>query len=275
MPVYNEARFLPGALDALLAQDFSDFELIISDNGSADATPEICRDYASRDPRIRYHRNEVNLGAVANFRRAFELSCGEYFMWANGHALWAPDFISSCLEVLKQDPSLALCYTETTWIDTEGRVLGPGCPRLDTRGCPPLARFNLVIWMFSFIYGDPVYGLTRSSALRQLGRHKVNSGWDVLLVAKLALLGAFAQIPRPLMSYRVRRNTETPNECRRRTLEALDPGARSPFVLYARTLVELFRTVVWAPVNYVSKILLAGSLALWLSVRVLRRWAHY
>ena len=62
LPVYNGERFLAQALDCLLAQTFRDFEIIISDNASTDRTPEICRAYARRDPRVRYVCNQRNLG---------------------------------------------------------------------------------------------------------------------------------------------------------------------------------------------------------------------
>jgi glycosyltransferase involved in cell wall biosynthesis len=57
LPAYNGERHLPAALDSLLAQTYGDFELIISDNASTDRTEEICREYAARDSRIRYHRS--------------------------------------------------------------------------------------------------------------------------------------------------------------------------------------------------------------------------
>src|SRR5438132_13873019 len=82
MPVYNGERYLSGALDSLLSQTLADFDLIISDNASTDATESICRSYAAHDSRIRYFRNENNLGAAANFNRAFELCGGEFFRWA-------------------------------------------------------------------------------------------------------------------------------------------------------------------------------------------------
>ncbi|MEM4134638.1 MAG: glycosyltransferase, partial [Candidatus Micrarchaeia archaeon] len=73
MPVYNGERFIRQALDSLLAQDYENFELIISDNASEDKTPEICLEYAARDKRIRYYRNEKNMGAAWNFKRVFDL----------------------------------------------------------------------------------------------------------------------------------------------------------------------------------------------------------
>ena len=62
MPIYNGERYLRSALDSLLAQTFEAFEIIISDNASTDATPAICSAYAAKDPRIRYYRNERNIG---------------------------------------------------------------------------------------------------------------------------------------------------------------------------------------------------------------------
>ena len=63
MPVYNGQRDVKAASNAVLVQTFRDFELIISDNASTDATEAICREYVARDPRIRYSRNDENLGS--------------------------------------------------------------------------------------------------------------------------------------------------------------------------------------------------------------------
>ena len=76
VPVYNGEEYLPAALDALLAQDLDDFEVIVCDNASTDATAEIAREYAAHDDRVRYHRNARNLGLSGNFNRAFQLSRG-------------------------------------------------------------------------------------------------------------------------------------------------------------------------------------------------------
>ena len=71
LPVYNGAEFLGEALTALLGQTYEDFELIISDNASTDATEEICREFAGRDARIRYIRQARNIGSVPNHNIVF------------------------------------------------------------------------------------------------------------------------------------------------------------------------------------------------------------
>jgi len=78
--VYNGENFIMEAMDSILAQTFTNFELVISDNASTDGTAEICKVYATKDQqRIRYYRNEQNLGAAKNYNRVFELSSGETF----------------------------------------------------------------------------------------------------------------------------------------------------------------------------------------------------
>jgi glycosyltransferase involved in cell wall biosynthesis len=82
MPVYNSEPFIREALDSLLAQTFTDFELIISDNASTDSTEAICLKYAERDTRIKYIRQTKNIGPVPNFKFVLDEAVGEYFMWA-------------------------------------------------------------------------------------------------------------------------------------------------------------------------------------------------
>ena len=76
LPVYNGEKYLRAALDCVVSQEFKDFELILCDNASTDSTEAICREYAARDPRVRYHRNEKNIGATGNYCRVVELARG-------------------------------------------------------------------------------------------------------------------------------------------------------------------------------------------------------
>ena len=80
MPIYNGETFLEETLVSLLEQTYTAFELIICDNASTDRTQEICQTYAAADTRIRYYRNEENLGAAPNYNRTFALAQGETFL---------------------------------------------------------------------------------------------------------------------------------------------------------------------------------------------------
>ena len=93
MPVYNGECTIRQSLDSVLAQTFCDFELIISDNASVDATEEICRAYADRDSRIIYVRQEANIGATRNFKYVLENARGSLFMWWAADDTRSADFI--------------------------------------------------------------------------------------------------------------------------------------------------------------------------------------
>jgi glycosyltransferase involved in cell wall biosynthesis len=100
MPVYNGAQYIREALDSLLSQTFKDFELIISDNASTDATQSICEEYAHRDSRIFYERQVENNGAVANFRFVLDRARADLFMWAAYDDLWAPNYLMDATALL-------------------------------------------------------------------------------------------------------------------------------------------------------------------------------
>jgi glycosyltransferase involved in cell wall biosynthesis len=210
MPIYNEERYLSQTLDSLLLQDYSNFELIISDNASDDATRDICIEYAARDKRIRYYRNDKNLGSIKNFNRVFELCNGEYFMWASGHDIWYPSYISRCLEVLSRDSSVVSCHPQAVWIDGQGNLLqwgeDLGKPQkiipssLETRGLSQISRFNIVLWKLG--YGYPIHGLTRSSVLRKTQMFRSIPAPDTILLLEMSVIGCFARLEEPLFCFR-------------------------------------------------------------------------
>ena len=111
MPVYNGELFIREALDSLLAQTFTDFELIISDNCSTDGTEAICREYADKDSRIRYVRQAENRGATANFKFVFDEAVGEYFMWAAADDIWNKDFLHHCTTLLLNRHDVGMAMT--------------------------------------------------------------------------------------------------------------------------------------------------------------------
>jgi glycosyltransferase involved in cell wall biosynthesis len=104
MPVYNGQLYIRKALDSLLAQTFTDFELIISDNASTDGTLEICIEYAKKDCRIRLYRQKKNTGALFNFNFVLDRAISEYFMWAAADDTRSPDFIELNLKFLINNP---------------------------------------------------------------------------------------------------------------------------------------------------------------------------
>ena len=195
LPVFNGERYLARALDSLIAQDFEDFELIISDNASTDSTAEICQDYARRDRRIKVHRNERNIGAVGNFNRTLDVASGAYFKWA-AHDDWcAPEFLSRCVEVLDQDPNTVLCFTAMGVADGDGTVFRVQREDLDgATSSHPRTRFHTVLWHLVDCT-SPVFGLMRRETLRRHGVVLPNvPELDRVLIGELSLLGRIREL---------------------------------------------------------------------------------
>jgi glycosyltransferase involved in cell wall biosynthesis len=122
MPVYNAEKFLRQALDSLLVQDYSNFELNISDNASIDGTAAICEWYCARDQRIHYYRNPTNLGLLANWGRVFELASSDLFMWAACDDCWSPNYLRTLVDCLLANPQATLAAGRICFIDVNGNL---------------------------------------------------------------------------------------------------------------------------------------------------------
>lgn len=224
MPVYNGEQYIREALDSLLAQDYEDFELIISDDASTDGTQEISLEYAARDGRIRYHRNERNMGMAWNFNRALELSSGDYFMWASQHDCWDPSFISACKQMLDDDPSVVSAYPRTRLIDGTGETIVEVLPEfIDTRNLLTVCRVHLIISEVNSC--TMIYGLHRTSALRRCRPFPTCTSPDHVVVLEMSILGAIAQVPEVLFCFRDYRPAVTYDEKVAIMLMRLNPDA--------------------------------------------------
>src|ERR1700734_92340 len=123
LPVHNGERFVKHAIQSVLDQTFTDFELIISDNASTDSTPDICEEFARQDSRVRYIRQEINIGAKANFNRVFEYSRGEYFKWVAADDVCGPRYLELTVAELDADPSVVLAHTLSRTINGKGEIV--------------------------------------------------------------------------------------------------------------------------------------------------------
>lgn len=137
LPIYNKAQYLEKAIDSLLAQAYTDFEILISDNASPDPKiKEICERYVRRDSRVRYIRHPQNIGPVENFCYVYEQTSAPFFMWAADDDLWEPQFIERGMKALSEDPSKSAWFSQFDSIDSEGKLLltYPPISRMESRG---------------------------------------------------------------------------------------------------------------------------------------------
>jgi len=273
MPVYNGERYLAAALDGLLAQTFSDFELIVSDNASTDATPAICARYAARDGRIRYSRNAVNIGGAPNFRRVFHLATGEYFMWAAHDDIHAPMFVGRCVEVLDHDPTVVACYPRVRVIDADGTVVGDDTTHLPRIGSPhPHERFgDLVRWDYKCY---EVLGLIRAAVLRMTPLIASFIASDTALRAELGLRGRFHEIPEYLLFNRDHSERSTRALAQHHLRGAwFDPALAGKRVLpHWRILAEYVRCVRRVPLSRGERLRCYWELRHWLGVPRNLKW---
>ncbi|HPM29495.1 MAG TPA: glycosyltransferase family 2 protein [Chryseolinea sp.] len=129
MPVFNDAAFLPSALDSLLNQSFKDFELIISDDQSTDGSADICKDYALRDNRIKYIRQSENIGISANMKFLLNESVGKYFMWAANDDVWDIDFVDELVNALESNQTAIVAFCPYLYINEATEVIPPAAIR--------------------------------------------------------------------------------------------------------------------------------------------------
>lgn len=201
LPVYNGGGYLRQSIETLLAQSFTDFELVISDNASTDGSEAVCREFAARDPRVRYTRLAENIGGVANHNRVASLATGEYFMWAASDDHWHPDYLRRCVEVLDHDPAVVVVFAINAQMDDAGQPLKPVPPGPSLAIADAYQRFRLSTEIYRTI--EPFYGLMRRSALLRVKPMVKHPGFDRILFAELALLGPLRQIDEPLYVRRI------------------------------------------------------------------------
>ena len=201
LPVRNGARYLSRALESILSQTYEDFEIFISDNASSDDTQKICCDYTLRDARIRYSRQEKNIGLSANFNYVFEQSGGVYFKWAAHDDKLDPRYVELCVSALEQSPNAVLCQSLIKYIDEYGATIGVYDSALaGTESEDPVERFSACVLLPH--PGCEAMGLFRREAL--IGSLLIGPFYygDRALVAELALRGRFLKIDRPLFLVR-------------------------------------------------------------------------
>lgn len=169
MPVYNGAKYIREALDSLLAQTFTDFELVISDNASTDDTQAICEKYARRDPRIRYVRQLENLGALPNFQFVLNEARSEYFMWAAYDDKWDKNWVRSLKNTLEIS-GVGAAFGKLMHIDENSQPLRhPANGRtFEFRGSLLKRRACYFIEFERYGKANPIYSLFRRDTLRGL-----------------------------------------------------------------------------------------------------------
>ena len=255
LPVYNGAHYLREAVESVLGQTYANLELVLSDNASTDDTEAICREYAARDPRVRYHRAEWNRGAVWNFNAAFALARGEYFMWQAADDARHPECVARCMAALRARPDAVLCCAGVTPMHEDGREMAPAdCPvAIPPVGPTPELRLRALAHSN---YWYDFYGLARAAALRRTRLCRPVWGFDVVLLWELCLLGPVVLADGPLFRYRLFRKKSGSDAAS--TLGADAVAERIP-LNWTEFSLEMLRATREAPLPAARRLRLAAQ----------------
>jgi glycosyltransferase involved in cell wall biosynthesis len=211
LPAFNRAQYLEEALESLLSQSYREFVLVVVDDGSTDATPEIVARYVALDARVHYQRNSERVGMVENWRQAFyaaaERAPGlEYFAFASDHDVWHPLWLESMVRELDADPDVVVAFPLWVPIAEDGtRIHNQPRQRWDTAELTdPRHRLDRVAP--GGRTPNVVYGLFRACALERCDVYSFVLAPDRLLMTQLAVLGTFKQVESELWKRRLWRD---------------------------------------------------------------------
>jgi len=259
LPVHNGQAFIAACLESLLAQSFGDFEIVIGDNASNDATREIYESYAAKDRRISVIRNAHNLGAAGNFNMLARECRSKYFKWAAADDLLDPTYLKKCIDVLEKSDQTILCHTKTIPIGSDGNPLQQdpdthefmaeyGKLRLG-ESPDPLGSADDVYNRFQSVAIDmircfDIFGIIRNSALAESNLFGPYYGCDRVLLIELSMKGRFHRIEEPLFFKREHadQSSNLADDREKQRWIASTSRAPMPFVIPREIIARVLRS---------------------------------
>ncbi len=198
LPVYNAAEFLREAIDSILSQTFSDFELLIINDGSTDSSAQIIASFA--DKRIRVLNNERNIGIIATLNRGIEEARGEYIARMDADDISFPERLSKQVQALDSDPHISVISCFVDFINVDGRVTGVW----NTDRTTVSEKEIRTMMMRTNCIAHPGVMMRREIALKFLynSQQKGTEDWD-LWMRMLASGFKIAKLPEVLLHYRI------------------------------------------------------------------------
>jgi glycosyltransferase involved in cell wall biosynthesis len=246
VPVFNGADHLEEALDSILAQDYPRLEVVVSDNASDDATAEIVSRYARSDPRIRYRRNAINVGAHENFRLAIAAATGDYCTWlAHDDTLASPQYVSATIEFMERNRDVVLCACDLVILDHEvaGARSQTSFPEIHPDKPWTEARKEFFRWPQRPVH-YVIYGMYRREQLltmplegRTYRRMPIVTDMEFAALTALAIQGRIVALPALLRASRCRSSSSFHRE--QQTLRGVDK-----LILGLRTRCAILGTVL-------------------------------
>lgn len=236
--VYNGEATLARALAPLVAQDYPNIEILISDDCSTDGSREIYERFARQDSRIRILENPTNVGLAENFNRLAREARGKYFLWADQDDIRHESFVSKALAALEADPAAVLCHSHTGVFVGDPEDVKYIITLFGVDGVGPLVqRYSRFLKYFS---DTVLYGLIRTDALRKTALFRPDLGAANALLFELLLLGKFIEVPEVLYSYSARGIRNRPSA--KDEYARANPGKKMPLFYFPFLVLALNQT---------------------------------
>ncbi len=206
IPTYNRRKYLRQALESVLAQTYTDFEVIVSDNCSSDDTAQVVRSFG--DVRVLYFCTERNIGMVPNWNRAVRLARGKYVCVLEDDNWWMPTYLERTVATLDSQPQVAFVHTAAYLTDEEGRSRQRYQRWNEDRVCDGYAELK------ELLQGNKI--LLSTVTVRRRSYESVGvfdetipyaPDWEMWLRLYIRHSGAY--IAEPLALYRLHRGSET------------------------------------------------------------------
>jgi glycosyltransferase involved in cell wall biosynthesis len=201
IPTYNYEGFLRDAISSASAQTFSDIEIVVSDNCSTDDTRRVVAELAQSDPRIVYHRNERNIGMVANFNRCLELASGRYVKFLCADDVLEPECVARMAELFEQHEAAALVTCGRQWVHGDMRPI-----RYATyarrHAFVPGADVTSRCFFYGNLIGEPTAVMFRKADAVRGFSDRYSQLMDLEMWFHLLRLGALAFLREPLCKIR-------------------------------------------------------------------------
>lgn len=289
MPVLNGAAGIERALRSLMAQSHRELEIVVCDNASEDETPAIVRRLAAEDPRIELRRFEQRTDILGSFRRAFEATRGDYFLFAPADDRWDPRFVEKTLAMLTADPTLAVACGRVQFAAVPAGPGQPAKPAYVSFGTKELRGDrlqNLLGYLADPFENARAFGLYRRRALEGAFPAVWYPAWDWQMTARTLAHGGYGELSDVLLWRDATAPTRYAAEFGRRPrglLARLFPHLPVALAIWRDPVTPRCRQVAWnlallalrshlnfAPLRHPRY----GRFIHWLAARVkFRRWA--
>lgn len=235
VPTYNQAQYLPAALDSLLAQTYTDWEAAVVNDGSTDDTAAVLDAYARRDPRIRAVHKE-NGGTASALNEALRQSKGQWIGWLSSDDLFEPDKLAAHVEAIRQHPETRFFHTNFYVLDDPPGRKYPG--PLDVAKHIP-AETHQVIQLFGFNYLNGISIMVERVLFEEVGgfNPRYRGGQDFDMWLRLSARSRSRFIDRRLSTTRQHPGQDTQKSV---MIGIIDCGVACLDFLNHRSFAELF-----------------------------------